>query len=113
MKVGTQALSIVVLAVTLSASALACPLWMGLASHGEMPCSTQDNSSQQCPFSVCQANSLYVASRAGSHAPVLVQVIDSSLAPVHLRSAEPVQPDSGAPPGTSSALFLLTHSLLI
>src|SRR5258707_8079784 len=100
-----------------AAGGAACPLWMTLSQHG-MSCCDRSNSPDQCPLSICQASSPYLASRAStSHAPLLQAPPVDTVLPVVLwtpsASADLVRRDDGAPPVSSGPLFLRFHSLLI
>ena len=117
MRLGVKVLFVVVLAGMLATSALACPLWMGRMSQGDMPCSKQ-GTPEKCPSSICQLSSPYLTSHANADIPALQElgpvVADSSHALLtHLGNFEAIRTDDGAPPGPAGPLFLLTHSLLI
>ena len=117
MRSGAKVLFVVVLAGMLATSALACPLWIGWMSQGDMPCS-KPGSPERCPNSICQLSSPYLTSHVSAHLPTLEElgpvVVDSSHALLtHLGSFEAGRSDDGAPPGPAGRLFLLTHSLLI
>jgi len=113
MKSATQVLFIIVLTGTLATSALACPVWMGLMSRGDMPCS--QSTPEKCPASICQLSSPYLASHVSAHVPLLHEVGPLVATPLltSFQSFEPSWEDEGAPPGRSGSLFLRTHSLLI
>ena len=114
MKLGVQVLFVIVLAGILVTSALACPMWIGAMNQREMPCSRPMHPPDQCPLSICQASSPYLASHESASAPVLqeqpTEAFDSIISWTSAVSAEPIQTDVGSPPGS---LFLRTHSLLI
>lgn len=115
MKSAAQVLFIIVLTGTLATSAVACPVWMGLMSGGDMPCS--QSTPEKCPASICVLSSPYLASHVSAHVPVLQElghaVVESTPLLTSFRSFEPGWEDFGAPPGPSGPLFLRTHSLLI
>ena len=121
MKLGAKALFIVILSGMIATSALACTLWMGLMSpgnmsQGDMPCSNLP-AREKCPHSICLASSPYVAADSGVHVPHLQQVgpvvVDPSPMWASLQRFEPTWSDDNSPPGPMSPLFLRTHSLLI
>jgi hypothetical protein len=116
MKSAVQVLFIIVLSGTLATSALACPVWMGLMSGGDMPCFSP-GTPEECPVSICLLSSPYLASHVSTHVPLLQElgpaVVDSLLLLTSSQNFEPTQEDDGAPPGPSGPLFLRTHSLLI
>lgn len=117
-KSGVRWLLILATAGTLAASTIACPLWMSFANKGEMPCSDQSNSPAQCPFSICQANSPYLAAHVSVLHPPLVhglpiELADSTVLWTSSAHAKPMRRDDEPPPAVSGPLFLRTHSFLI
>jgi hypothetical protein len=116
MKSGAQAMLIGALAGLLIISVLVCPLWMGSLEQCKMHCS-KESSSHQCPLTVCQLSSPYLASDASAHSPLLMELpaepITSPILSTSLGSVAPVHQDDGTPPGLSGPLFLRTHSFLI
>ncbi len=115
MKWGIYALCIGILAGVLATSAMACPLWMGMLDNS-MPCS--DQSTPQCPFTVCQASSSYLTgTQVNSIMPlpdeVPAVIVVPTIIVVAVGSPEPDERNDGPPPGALPPLFLQTHSLLI
>jgi hypothetical protein len=115
-------LFIMALAGALTIAALACPLWMGsMSQQGQadmpMPCSKQDDSPQQCPMSICQASSPYLAAGLAHNVPVFqelsAEVVDVPAALSSSWAAVPDERDDLPPPGAAGGLYLRTHSLLI
>ena len=118
MNCGVRWLLILATAGTLAASTIACPLWMSFANHDGMPCSDQSNSPVECPFSICQANSPYLASHVSVLHPPFVHglPIEPAVSTVLWTSsahAKPMRRDDEPPPTVGDPLFLRIHSFLI
>ena len=122
MRSAVYMLFIMALAGALAIGVVACPLWMGSISlHQQadmpMPCSKQDDSPQQCPMSICQASSPYLADGLTQNTPVFQElpgeVDDLRLALSSLWAAVPDARDDLPPPDTTGGLYLRTHSLRI
>lgn len=121
MKPGMRWLIIIVLAGTAASGPLLCPLMcplgMGSPGQSDMPCSKPSNPPSQCPFSICQASSSYLASHVSADTPVLpslaVEVVNWVTIWTSPAGAKLIRWDDKAPPGSSGPLFLRTHSLLI
>lgn len=116
MKLGVQALFVVVLAGTMAFGALACPLWRTSSSLTEMPGSDPSAAHEKCPLVICLASSSYLTSELGIAIPPLTDLPDmhSELdGGISLVTFEPSHRDRGAPPDEGTPLFLRVHSLLI
>ena len=109
-------LFIIILSGMVATSALACPIWMGLMSRGDMPCSNQPTP-EKCPHSICLASSPYLAADGSAHVPLLRElgtvVVVSNPILTSLQGFELTANDDASPPGPKGPLFLRTHSLLI
>jgi len=116
MRRGFRSSFVVVLAVALGTSALACPLRVASMNRQGMPCSRQDTR-ESCPVSICQLSVPYVATHVSIDAPVLPEHPVSTVAvaiPGYLPGeGNLIQREEGPPPGPNVALFLRFRSLLI
>jgi hypothetical protein len=89
---------------------------MGLQNDCKMPC-PKESRSQQCPLTICQLSSPYLASDPGVYVTALTELpagpIVSPVLWVSVDIAESVRDQDAAPPGLLGPLFLRTHSLPI
>lgn len=121
MKPGIRGLAILVLAVTAASASLfcsvMCPKGIGSLGQSGMPCSGPGAPPGPCPFSIRQANSLCLLSHPKTVTLVLhtlsAEVIDRALLWSPPTRAKLIGWDDKAPPGSTTPLFLRTHSLVI
>lgn len=117
MKAGINGLAVLVLVAALATGAMTCPLWMASMSQADMPCSKEHQSPQQCPISICQASSPYLADSITANAfppqLFLAEVIDSTTISLSSITGFYEQCDNRSPPGVADRLFLKTRALLI
>jgi hypothetical protein len=117
MKSGSQVLLIGALGGLLMTFWFACPLAMGIQTGHDMPCSENHERTPDCPYSICQASSPYLAGQSHADARVLQELPGAIFAPAvdwtSVGKSVTVAHEYNAPPGQSSRLFLNTHSLLI
>lgn len=111
------AMLVAILGIALSMGVVACPLWMSLASE-DMPCTKHGSLPEQCPISICQISSPYLASNVSAEEILPVEAFTDAVHPAILNVSLlvrviPIQPADSARSHPSSPLFLQTHSFLI